>query len=214
MLPVLYLVPNFSSGYLLAIVSTFPNVKFGGMDGITGLNPLGTMVHLPLCLVSSLTWWTPQPLATFTCTLYKRNCHNDWQFVISDSDEWTQIITMRRTTWQSFPHSQPTFLHFIIPSWQLTVPMHQIGSLICNEYDKFMVKMTILFLLWQVTVSLKLAAINSESLILPVMWVIKSPQFSQVCGDPGVVSCENGHSERVPTFLGKLGPGPHIILKE
>jgi len=45
---------------------------------------------------------------------------NDWQFVISDSDEWTQIITMgRRTTWQSFPHSQPTVFHNIIPSWQL-----------------------------------------------------------------------------------------------
>ena len=23
------------------------------------------------------------------------------------------------------PHSQPTFLHIIIPSWQLTVSMHQ-----------------------------------------------------------------------------------------
>ena len=32
---------------------------------------------------------------------------------------------------------QPTFLHIIIPSWQLTVSMHQIGSLICNEHDKF-----------------------------------------------------------------------------
>ena len=29
----------------------------------------------------------------------------------SDLDEWTQFITMWRTTiWQSFPHSQPTFL--------------------------------------------------------------------------------------------------------
>ena len=46
-------------------------------------------------------------------------------------------------------HPQPTFLHIIIPSWQLTVSMHQIGSLICNEHDKLMVKMTILFLLWQ-----------------------------------------------------------------
>ena len=35
-----------------------------------------------------------------------------------------------------FPHSQPTFLHIIIPSWRLTVSMHQIGSLICNQYDK------------------------------------------------------------------------------
>ena len=67
----------------------------------------------------------------------KKNCHNDWQFVISDLDEWTQFITAwRRTTWQSFPHSQPTFLRIIIPSWQLTVSMHQIGSLICNEHDK------------------------------------------------------------------------------
>ena len=213
MLPVLYLVPNFSSVYLLAIVSTFLNVKFGGMDGITGLNPLGTMVHLPLWLVSSLTWWTPQPLATF-----HMHAHCKKGIVITTDSLLSQIQMSEHKSLlcgeQSFPHSQPTFLHIIIPSWQLTVPMHQIGSLICNEYDKFMVKMTILFLLWQVTVSLKLAAINSESLILPVMWVIKSPQFSQVCGDPGVVSCENGHSERVPTFLGKLGPGPHIILKE
>ena len=53
----------------------------------------------------------------------------------------------RRTTWQSFPHSQPTFPHIIIPSWQLTVSMHQIGSLIYNKHDKLMVKMTIPFLL-------------------------------------------------------------------
>ena len=31
----------------------------------------------------------------------------------------------RRTTWQCFPHSQSTFLHIIIPSWQLTMYMHQ-----------------------------------------------------------------------------------------
>ena len=36
--------------------------------------------------------------------------------------------------------------HFI-PSCQLTVSMHQIGSLICNQHSKLMVKMTILFLL-------------------------------------------------------------------
>ena len=54
----------------------------------------------------------------------------------------------RRTIWQSFPHSQPTFLRIIIPSWQLTVSMHQIGSLICNQHGKLMVKMTILFLLY------------------------------------------------------------------
>ena len=43
---------------------------------------------------------------------------------------------------------QPTFLHIIIPSWQLTASMHQIGSLICNEHDKLAVKMTILFLIY------------------------------------------------------------------
>ena len=32
------------------------------------------------------------------------------------------------------------FLHIIIPSWQLTVSMQQIGSLIYNEHDKMMVK--------------------------------------------------------------------------
>ena len=51
------------------------------------------------------------------------------------------------------PHSQPTFLHIIIPSWQLIVSMQQIGSLICNEHDKLMVKMTILLLLWALTVN-------------------------------------------------------------
>ena len=35
--------------------------------------------------------------------------------------------------------SQPTFLH-IIPSWQSTMSMQQIGSLIYNEHDKMMVK--------------------------------------------------------------------------
>ena len=55
---------------------------------------------------------------------------------------------MWRTTRHSFPHSQLTFLHIIVPSWQLTVSMHQIGSLICNKHDKLMVKMTILFLLY------------------------------------------------------------------
>ena len=53
----------------------------------------------------------------------------------------------RKTTRQSFPHSQPTFLHILMPSWQLTVSMHQMGSLICNKHEKLMVKMTILFLL-------------------------------------------------------------------
>ena len=47
----------------------------------------------------------------------------------------------------NLPHSQPTFLHIIIPSWQLTVSMHQISSLICNQHKKLMVKTTILFLL-------------------------------------------------------------------
>ena len=40
----------------------------------------------------------------------------------------------RRTIWHSFPHSQPTFLHIIIPSWELTVSMYQIGSLICSKH--------------------------------------------------------------------------------
>ena len=40
------------------------------------------------------------------------------------------------------PHSQPTFLHIIISSWQLTGSMHQIGPLIYNQHDKLMVKMT------------------------------------------------------------------------
>jgi len=53
----------------------------------------------------------------------------------------------RITTCQSFPHSQSTFLHIFIPSCQLTVSMHQIGSLICNQHNKLMAKMTILFLL-------------------------------------------------------------------
>ena len=43
--------------------------------------------------------------------------------------------------------SDTTFLHIIIPSWQLTMSMHQIGSLICSRYNKQMVKVTILFLL-------------------------------------------------------------------
>ena len=47
----------------------------------------------------------------------------------------------------NLPHSQPTFLHILIPSWQLTVSMHQISSLICNQHNKLMVKTTILFLL-------------------------------------------------------------------
>ena len=53
----------------------------------------------------------------------------------------------RITTCQSFPHSQSTFLHIFIPSCQLTVSMHQIGSFICNQHNKLMAKMTILFLL-------------------------------------------------------------------
>ena len=58
----------------------------------------------------------------------------------------TMCPNQRRITWQSFSHSQPTFLHIIVPSWQLPVSMHQTGSLICNQHNKLMVKMTILFL--------------------------------------------------------------------
>jgi len=43
--------------------------------------------------------------------------------------------------------SQLSSMHILIPSWQLAVSMHQIGSLICNKHGKLMVKMTILFLL-------------------------------------------------------------------
>ena len=61
-------------------------------------------------------------------------------------DEWTQFITMWRTTaWQSFPHSQPAFLHIII----YTILVFNC-TLICNKHDKRMVKMTILFLLWYI----------------------------------------------------------------
>ena len=65
-----------------------------------------------------------------------------------------------------FSSSQPTFL--IIPSWQLAVSMHQIGSLICNEHDKLMVKMTILFLLCTM---LKLHTLLS----LPLYYVLCIP---------------------------------------
>ena len=41
--------------------------------------------------------------------------------------------------------------HFI-PSCQLTVSMHQIGSLICDQHNKLMVRMTILFLLCTYTI--------------------------------------------------------------
>ena len=41
---------------------------------------------------------------TYIYITKKRNCHNNWQFVISDSDEWIQFTTMWRTTWQFFPH--------------------------------------------------------------------------------------------------------------
>ena len=52
--------------------------------------------------------------------------------------KWTKFITVwSRTTWQSFPHSQPTIVHIIIPSWQLTVSMHQIGSLMTNWWLKW-----------------------------------------------------------------------------
>ena len=49
-------------------------------------------------------------------------------------------------------HFQPTLLHIIIPPWQLTVSMHQIGSLLYNQHDKLMVKMTILFLLYSISI--------------------------------------------------------------
>ena len=61
-----------------------------------------------------------------------------------------QSFCQTKTSDRPLFHTQTTiFLHqIIIPSWQLTVSMHEIGSLICNQHDKLMVKMTILFLLW------------------------------------------------------------------
>ena len=46
-----------------------------------------------------------------------------------------------------FSSFSANFLYIITPSWQLTASMHQIGSFICSEHDKLMVKMTNLFLL-------------------------------------------------------------------
>ena len=47
----------------------------------------------------------------------------------------------RRTTWQSFPHSQPTFLHIIISSWQLTVSciklVHSSAANTTNRWSKW-----------------------------------------------------------------------------
>ena len=37
-------------------------------------------------------------------------------FQIQMSEHNSLLYMWRRTTWQSFPHSQPTFLHIIIPS--------------------------------------------------------------------------------------------------
>jgi len=48
------------------------------------------------------------------------------------------------TIFSSFSANFPPHSHTIL---QLAVSMHQIGSLICNKHDKWMVKMTILFLL-------------------------------------------------------------------
>ena len=47
----------------------------------------------------------------------------------------------------NFSSFSANFPHITMPSRQLTVSMHQIGSLIGNKHDKLMVKMTILFLL-------------------------------------------------------------------
>ena len=72
-------------------------------------------------------------------TIKRGTYHNNWQFVIQLSGQkW------KRTTWRSFLIlSQLSSTS----SWQLTVSMHQIGSLICNMHHKLMVKMIILFVL-------------------------------------------------------------------
>ena len=114
--------------------------------------------------------------------IYKRNCHYNWQFVIPDSSEWAQFITMwRRTMWhvlsQLLPHYHTILaincVHALISSliwWRRTMwhilsqllPHYHtilaincvhalISSLICNEHDKLMAKMSILFLLYACT---------------------------------------------------------------
>ena len=57
--------------------------------------------------------------------------------------------------------------------------MHQIGSLICNEHDKFMVKMTILFLLcimymvyYAIDNTVSELKLVTENLHLTFVWLI------------------------------------------
>ena len=50
------------------------------------------------------------------------------------------------TIFSSFSANFPPYYHNI-----LNVSMHQIGLLICDQHDKLMVKITILFLLWHTT---------------------------------------------------------------
>ena len=65
----------------------------------------------------------------------------------ADSGERTRVVTMveerHMRYFPSFLANFPSIL--IISSWQLIVPMHQIGSLICNPHNKLVVKMTIFF---------------------------------------------------------------------
>ena len=80
--------------------------------------------------------------------IYKRNCHYNWQFVIPDSSEWAQFITMwRRTMWHVLSQLLPHY-HTILA---INCVHALISSLICNEHDKLMAKMSILFLLYACT---------------------------------------------------------------
>ena len=58
-----------------------------------------------------------------------------------------------------FSSFSANFPHITMPSRQLTVSMHQIGSLIGNKHDKLMVKITILFLSYCAYIFLKILVV-------------------------------------------------------
>ena len=64
----------------------------------------------------------------------------NWQFVISDSDEWTKFITMlRRTTFSSFSANFPPHNHTI---WAINcVYASNWFTHICNQHDKLIVNL-------------------------------------------------------------------------